>query len=210
MAIEQLMPKQMLTAALEIIINKAISLDNKTSTALTVLNGKSLTVQLTELGFPLTLLVSGANISVIASELSNDCVIQSNLKTLPKLKQSELLTSLIRSGELDIVGDPKIAQQFASVFEHLNIDWEAQLAKRIGDIPAFKLAVLGKKVQQKFAFAESQISQDAGEYLLHEKKLIVSTTELNNFVHSVSDAVQQLEQLQQRLSHLDSQLNTLS
>ena len=207
MLIDQLMPKQMLTATLEIIINKAISLDNKTTIALAALNGKNLTVQLTELGFPLTLVVSDASISVIASVLSDDCIIHSNLKTLPKLKQSELLTSLIRSGELDIVGDPKIAQQFASVFERLNIDWEAQLAQRIGDIPAFKLAVLANKIQQKLAFAQSQISQDAGEYLLHEKKLIVSATELNTFQQSVNDAVLRLEQLQQRLSNLDSQLN---
>lgn len=200
------MPKQMLTAALEIVINKALSLDNNSSTELATLNGKSLTVQLTELGFPLTLLVSDASISVIASELSNDCIIHSNIKTLPKLKQSELLTSFIRSGELDIVGDPKIAQQFASVFARLNIDWEAQLAQRIGDIPAFKLAMLGKKVQQKLIFAERQISQDVGEYLLHEKKLIVSAAELNTFQQGVDNAVQQLELLEQRLSTLDKQL----
>lgn len=202
MSIEQLMPKQMLTAIIEIIINKALSLDSNISEPLSKLNGKNLTLVISELDFPITLNVELNTISVLASHLSDDCVIHSNFASLAKLKQTELLTSLIRSGDLDIVGDLKIAQQFAGLAEQLNIDWEKQLADRIGDTPAFKLNSLGAKLLKKLNFAKAQISQDASEYLLHEKRLLVTDFELRVFNSNVDKAELELVKLQSKLDSL--------
>ncbi|WNC72662.1 SCP2 sterol-binding domain-containing protein [Thalassotalea psychrophila] len=202
MNIEQLLPKQILTALLEIIINKALSLDPNINSTLAKVNNKSLTLILSELGFPITLQVHQDEITVIASKLSTDCVIQTSLKTLPKLTQAELLTSLIKTGELDIIGDPKLAQQFASIFELLNIDWEQQIAERIGDIPAFKLGQLNKALLEKLSFANEQISQDASEYLLFEQRILVTETEINHFNQQVADVDQAVDNLAKRLTIL--------
>ncbi|TRX55098.1 SCP2 domain-containing protein [Thalassomonas sp. M1454] len=207
MNVEQLMPKQMLTAIIEIIINKALSLDSNITEPLSKLNGKSLTLQITELDYPITLNVELNTVSVIASSHSDDCVIHSNFASLAKLKQTELLTSLIRSGDLDIVGDLKIAQQFAGIAEQLNIDWEKQLAERIGDIPAYRLNSLGAKLLDKLNFAKAQISQDASEYLLHEKRLLVTDSELSAFSSKVKAVELELNKLQSKLDLLQNRIN---
>ncbi len=206
MNIEQLLPKQALTATLEIIINKGLSLDDNLRVQTNKLNGKSLTLVLAELGFPITFHIDANGITVLASCLADDCVIKTNLATLAKLKQASLLTSLIRSGELDIIGDPKIAQQFSSLAEQLNIDWEQQLALHIGDIGAYKVNKLGKQLLSKLSFAKQQISQDAIEYLLHEKQLLVDASQLQIFNQGVSDVEQQVQQLEQRLQQLSQHL----
>lgn len=206
MNIEQLLSKQVLTAMLEIIINKALSLDPKINTTLATVNNKNITILLSELGFPITLQVHQHEVTVIASKLSTDCVIQTSLKTLPKLTQAELLTSLIKTGELDIIGDPKLAQQFASIFEQLNIDWEQQIAERIGDVPAFKLGKINKAILAKLSFANEQISQDASEYLLHEQRILVTKTDINHFNQQVTDVAQAVDKLANRLKTLTNVL----
>ncbi len=205
-----LMPKQVLTALLEVIINKALSLDGHIEPHLNALDNKSLTLLLSELDFPITLLVNQNVVTVLASKLSSDCLIQTNLTTLPKLKQPELLTSLIKSGELDIIGDPKLAQQFSNISEQLNIDWEQQIATRIGDLPAYKLGKLSKDILEKVKFAKNQISQDAREYLLHEQRIIVSDTEINHFNQQVAATARQTDDLLQKLNVIATKIGKSS
>lgn len=196
------MPKQAISAVLEVVINKALSLDHNIVEHLDAVNNKSITLLLSEFDFPLTVHVSDRTVMVMASKLSSDCVIQTNLKTLPKLKQSQRLTAFIKSGELDIIGDPKIAQQFANIAEQLDIDWQSQLAIRIGDVPAHKISKLAQQFLDKVNFATSQISQDASEYLLHEKKLVVSESQINSFNQQVADIADQVGALSERLTKL--------
>ena len=203
----QLMLNQTLSAALELIINKAIDLDEQSKLQLLQLEQQSLTLLINEFGFPLTFHVAKKQISVIASELSTNCVIQTNIPTLAKLKQSELLTELIKSGELDIIGDPKVAQKFAVIAEHFNIDWQAQLAKYVGDIAAYKLGNMVSKVNGKLLFAGKQISQDSSEYLLHEKKLVVSESEVSQFNKNVTKLSKDVDDLIKKFKQLNNSIN---
>lgn len=210
MKIEQLMPKQNLTAALEIIINKTLSLDPDINPYLDDISGKSLTITLTELDFPLTFLCQGNSINVFADSHSELCSISVSISSLPKLKQSKLLTSLIKSGELDIEGDPKVAQQFAKIGEQLSIDWEQQLANRFGDIAAYKLHQLVLNLTKKLNFAKQQVSQDASEFLLYEKPVIVAAHQQNDFNLAVSVLEQQTADLELKLHQLSSKIQQLN
>ncbi|WP_371187261.1 SCP2 domain-containing protein [Thalassotalea maritima] len=201
-AVQQLMPKQVLTAVLEQLINKTIDLDDKARKYLEVINHNSLTVLINELGFPITLHVADGHISVIANKLSDDCLIACSLQTLTKLQQASLIPQLIKSGELDIVGDVKIAQQFASITERLNIDWGTLLAGRIGDVPTHQLQKLANVLKQKFSFAKQQIGEDASEFVLHEARLAVSTNEVEQFNQQVAELAQQVDSLISRFQSL--------
>lgn len=202
MNIEQLMPKQSLTAALEIIINKALSLDEQYLRSFQAIDGTSISIVLSELGFALSFYARDGQISVLADDLSTDCVIETSIKTLPKLTQSKLLTSLIKSGELNIEGDPKIAQKYSALGEKLSIDWEQQLANKIGQVPTHKLLSMVNVIKQKLQFAEQQVSQDASEYLLHEKRLLVTKNQVTDFTLAVAVVEQQAQALEQRLKKL--------
>ena len=89
--------------------------------------------------------------------------------------------------------------QFA---QSLHIDWLTELSKHIGDIPTFKLSRLAKKSLNKINFAKEQIQLDASEFLVHEKRLVVSKSEVNTFNQSVSKVNEQVEKLETRIAQL--------
>ena len=159
---DQLMFKQVLATALEKTINKVLSLNIHDNSALTDLSEQRLTMVLSELAFPLTLSVYQQQILVTSTDDNcnessiNECIIKTSIGTLKELQQTQQLTELIKQDKLDIYGDIKIAQQFASLAQTLEIDWQSELAKHIGDFATYKLTRAGKTLAKKFSFLKKQ------------------------------------------------------
>jgi ubiquinone biosynthesis protein UbiJ len=167
-------------------------------------------VKLGELPFPLSFTVNNEKIHVSTSEAHYDCCLVTSVSTLIELQKEQQLTDLIRNDKLDIQGDLKVAQRFADIAQSLDIDWQSELAKRIGDIPAYKLGQLGRKIVDKLNFARQQIQADASEWLVHEKRLIVTSAELSSFNRDVDVIEQQLPKLSQRIENLINRFNASS
>jgi ubiquinone biosynthesis protein UbiJ len=204
---EQLMLKQALSAILEKIINQALRLNLNTQVVkqLQALEGKQLTLVLKELGFPLTFTITAQQ--VLVTNISDTaCQIITSIQTLKQLKASQQLTELIKHGQLDIQGELKIAQQFAALAENIEIDWQSELAKHIGDVPTYKLGRLGQLLQQKLTFVNEQIQADCSEWLVHEKKLVVTKYQLDAFNKSVAQLNNNTDQLFLRLLAVEKQL----
>lgn len=200
-----LMISQALTSALEVLINKALALST-VNPSLKKLTQKTLTLELAELAFPLSFTVcnttENSQIMVTTLTESTDCTIKTSLNTLRELKAEQQITELIKQDKLDLTGDVKIAQQFASLAENLDIDWHSELASHIGDIPTHKLMQLGKRVSAKVQFATKQIKADASEYIVHEKRLVVTRSQIEQFNQQVEEASKQVDELNQRISLL--------
>ncbi len=203
---DQLMLKQALSSALEKVINKALELNVNDNSALKTLEAKQLTLLLDELGFPLTFTVS-SNQVLVTNLTDSDCTVITSINTLKKLKASQQLTDYIKQDLLDIQGDLKIAQQYLNLAENLEIDWQNELAHYIGDIPTYQLSRVAHFAQTKLHFAKTQIQADLSEWLVHEKKLIVSASELNDFNGQVTQTVARFDKLQQRLEKLTKHIN---
>ena len=204
---EQLMVKQALTATLEAIINKALALNINSQVSLHAVDEKSLTLQLAELGFPLTFNVFEQQILVTSDNKTSDCNICTSVTTLKALQQDQQLTELIKQDKLDIQGDINIAQQFAAIAQHIQIDWQTELAKHIGDFATYKLGRVMNNIAAKLSFFKSQVSADSREYIVHEKKLVLTKAQLEHFYQQVDDVSQQTDKLMERLTLLTAKLN---
>ncbi|MFQ3339668.1 MAG: ubiquinone biosynthesis protein UbiJ, partial [Colwellia sp.] len=136
---KRLLLPQVATATFELIINKALALNNNKSVSFAAVAQKTLTLELAELPFTLCFTVntsaSKTLIIVRSGTEFSDCTINTSINTLNKLKAHKSLTQLIKQDELDITGDIKIAQQFANIAQSLEIDWQTELAKYLGDLP---------------------------------------------------------------------------
>jgi len=192
---------QALCSALEALINKALVL-NVANIALDKLDQKTLTVKLSELSFPLSFSVNSENIIVTNIKERADCTITTSIETLQTLKKEQNLTALIKQNKLDLEGDIKIAQQFSALAEKIDIDWQSELAKHIGDIPTYKLEQLGKNILSKIRFAANQIKLDASEYIIYEKKLVVTKSKINQFSQHVNLLAKETNQLESRINKL--------
>ena len=137
---------QILCSALEKIIAKALAMNLNGLEPLIALDQRSLAITLAELPFSLVFVVSNKEVLVGSAledaKLEADCHIKTSIRTLKRLKEEQQLTELIKQGELDIDGDIKVAQKFASIAESIEIDWQTELAKHIGDIATYKLVQL--------------------------------------------------------------------
>ncbi len=209
------MHQQLLCAAFEKVIAKALSLNLSDTSQLTLLEGKALAVTLTELGFPLLFTVNNKQILVTTSvdheqELISDCTVNTSIKTLIELKKSQQLTELIKQDKLDIIGDIKVAQQFAQLAETLNIDWQSELAKHIGDVATYKLGLFGKLILGTVKTSAKQIEADATEWLVHEKRLIVTQHQVDDFNQQVNEVAEQTLTLSTRIEKLLSTVPSTS
>ncbi|ARD44195.1 SCP2 sterol-binding domain-containing protein [Colwellia sp. PAMC 21821] len=202
---QQLMFAQALSALLETVINQFLRYNLHGTKALKPLSGKTLTVKLAELPFPLSFTISHEKIHVTTSDEHNDCCIITSISTLIELNKEQQLTDLIKNDKLDIQGDLKVAQRFSEIAQTLDIDWQSELAKRIGDIPAYKLGELGRQLVKKLNFASQQIQADASEWLVHEKRLMVTAAEISYFSDDVEQLAQKAHVLSQRIEQLINQ-----
>ncbi len=207
---QQFMFAQALSAVIETLINQFLKYNLSGTQALKPLSEKTLTVKLAELPFALSFSVSDEKIHVTTNDEHSDCCIITSIKTLVELKKEQQLTDLIKNDKLDIQGDLKVAQHFANIAETLDIDWQSELAKRIGDIPTYKLGKIGAKLLRKLNFAATQIQADASEWLVHEKRLLVTAAEITSFSLDVERAEQKASALSQRIDELVNQQTKLS
>ena len=209
---EELLLPQAISATLEILVNKALLLNQNKLLAIHTLLGKTLTVKVAELTFPLSFTVNAqaTQTKVIVSSLTegSECTILTSLSTLKKLKAEQQITQLIKQGELDVLGDVKIAQQFAVIAQSLDIDWQTELAKYIGDVPTHKVLQFGGKVTRGLAKHSTQMQADVGEYLVHEKRLVVTSSQIRGFNQQVSDVSNDVDRISERINKLALQLST--
>jgi ubiquinone biosynthesis protein UbiJ len=202
---DSLLLPQMATATLELIINKALSLNNK-SLSFAAIAHKTLTLELAELPFLLCFTVDNSanpvGIIVRSNTESSDCTIKTSIKTLEKLKAKQSLTQLIKQDELDVSGDIKIAQQFANIAQSLEIDWQTELAKHLGDVPTHKLLQFGNKITKSLMATGKQLEADVSEYLVHEKRLVVTSSQINAFNKQTKDIANEVDNLSVRIDKL--------
>jgi len=205
---ELLLP-QALTAGLELLINKALLLNLNKAVPLQAVKEKTLTLELAELAFPLSFTVSSqANVIVSSITESSDCTITTSVNTLKRLKADQQITQLIKQGELDVIGDVKIAQQFAAVAQSLEIDWQSELAKHIGDVPTHKIVQFGNKITQAVNKHSTQLQADLGEYIVHEKRLVATNHQIKHFNKQVADVSTEVDKINSRINNLFSQLSS--
>lgn len=204
------MYQQALCSVLEKIVNKALSLNIDGSNELIPLEQKTLTIHLAELAFPLSFSIHQQAILVTTLTERSDCQLKTSISSLIELQKKQQLTELIKQDKLDILGDIKVAQQFASVFEKLSIDWQSELAEHIGDIPTYKLSQFSLWLRDKIKFAAAQIQADASEWLVHEKRLVVTHSQIAAFNQEVSDIADSVVNIEQRMTSLMNKVITTS
>ena len=207
---------QLLTSGIEKAFNTLLSFDEDSQLRLQKLKGRSLQVKLTEL--PWGLLFSFSDQvdirAVIADEPEEvapqkaDCLIELNLQTLPKLKDSSQLTLLIQQKKLNLVGDIYVAQSFSTLLKELDIDWEEQLSKYTGDVIAHQTFTSAKSF---FAQAKTQLA--AGLEQTHSKltaadSVAVCPNEMILFSDKVNDLRSDVERLSARLELLERRAHT--
>ncbi len=186
---------QLICATLEKVLHKVVAMDPASPALLQKVQGKQLALQLQEL--PWRFVLSGTAQTLLLNQHHEkvDCVTTTDLATLQKLNDPSQLTRLIKQDKLQIDGDLQVAQQFSSLLQQLDPDWQQQLSGWLGDALAHKVATAIKQLQLYIQTQLQQTEQAAVELAQDELALSPTQAEMNQFSRDVSQLQARLEQL---------------
>ncbi|WP_224798480.1 ubiquinone biosynthesis accessory factor UbiJ [Idiomarina abyssalis] len=187
------------TLLVEKVANNLLHRDPESVERLQRLDGKRLRFHLKELPFEITVSVDTHGVQLSTSDESDvDCRIATEMGVLPELQDTANLTRLIKADLLDIDGDPMLAQQVVSLFKSLNVDWEAELAKTIGDVAAHWLGKLWRRSREQVKTQWQQQQRWVHGVLTEEKKLLPVRAEFDQFKTDLQQLRAQIERLERQ------------
>lgn len=188
--------------ALEKLLNQAVHLDPNSLHALNKLAGKSVRVELTGLSLTFTFFPEIEGIAVLGDDTGEaDTYIQSPPFTLLNLLLNRHST-FVNYTDIVVSGNITIAQQLLQILQELEIDWEEQLAQRLGDVPAHSLGTLVRRGQHYVSDRLSHLQYYFSEYLQEEARHVPAPAEMETFLNSVDILRDDVERLEQRVRNL--------
>lgn len=194
-----------MTAGLETALNRILYRDRSLKAARQRLAGKVLTLRLKELPQPLVLVFSEQQLDVLGEwQDSSDCSVTMRLVTLPKLRDRQQLTGLLRSGELEVEGDLQVVQQFSALIDLAELDPAEYLAPWVGDIAAQSIS---QTAQRALDFLRSDVQRKQrylGQALTEEWRVAPGALELAWFCEEVDAMDRSLDALTTRLAKLEA------
>lgn len=198
--------------ALEIAINQYLSSDTQALQRCAALSGRSLAVHLSDFDLELYFLPHAQGLQ-LADKLDGAAYAQGDTQQ-PDVRLSGssrvFANTLFAKGSgslmgagLRIEGDVGLAQGFAQMFQHVDVDIEDWLEPRIGDVPAH---LLGRVLRGAGGFmrrAASTLSLDTAEYLREETRDLVHRDEVAQWTQEVDRLRADTDRLQARLRRLN-------
>jgi ubiquinone biosynthesis accessory factor UbiJ len=112
--------------------------------------------------------------------------------------------TVIRRGDVALSGNVEVGERFQELAALLRPDLEAGLAELIGDIPAHGVAGLLRKALGYGRASIATQAQNVGEYLTHERRLLVPQAEARQFLEEVDTLRENADRLAARVAQLET------
>lgn len=137
---ENMIDQDQILSIAEHTINHYLSFDPEKASELETLEGKCIKVELTMPKITAYCLPMAGEIQIDAEQtIEPDVSLTTTLGGLIKLTQSDNPTVAIKSGDIDIEGDLRLAQNFSDILSGIDFDWEQRLSRYSGDLIANRL-----------------------------------------------------------------------
>ncbi len=185
--------------------NALLRLDRETAAALAALEGNLIRLRLGKTD-PLTELYirpsqGGVHLSTDAPG-TPDVTVSGELAAFACLLSHDDPRELFASGRLVIEGDAELGQRLQRILRGIDIDWEEQAARLVGDVAAH---ALGRAVRAGAAWqreARAALATDLAEYLQDEIRLLASPFRVERFLDAVDRLRSDADRLEARVRRL--------
>lgn len=198
-------------AALEGAINRALKMDKATLQALQKLDG---------VVFQLELSGSGTNIFLLPEERGVqlrgyydgpvDSHVIGTLADFVELISAEDAPSTLINGGIQLSGDSAPLLQLQGILHHLDLDWEGDIARVIGDVPAHQLGRLVRGSMRWGKQAAGSLNRQIEEFLHEEARLVPPRAELQDFYTAVSNLQTGVDRLEARIARQQQRMAKLA
>lgn len=201
---EILINTNVILSAQEMILNRYLSLDPEAKEHLCRLSGKIVKI---EWG-PLTYYWLFKSDSIYLSEDYNgpaDLILRGStfdFLRMAFIKKDKVHTDI----PLQVLGDMEFGKQFKEFFSNLEIDYEEQLSKILGDAIAYPMTQVLRTINLWTKQSMESLSQNLTNYVQREMNWLVSDEELQLFFSEVDELRDDCARLEARVKILEEML----
>lgn len=194
-------------SALEGFLNQVIALDPAAGGKLAPLSGKVLRVRCELPLLTMNVLVDEKRLVLMGGDsLDADATVSGKGSALARLLLSGDNGNL-RDAGVSISGDTSFLSALQGVLKDLDVDWEYQLSKVLGDIPTQALSDTLAGSRQFVSQSSANLRDDIDAWLHEEKKIFPDSTELDAFYQAIDALRLRADRLEARINRLTTQTN---
>ncbi len=192
-----------LLAAAEAGLNGYLALDPEGARGFEPLYGRIITIEIDGLGARVTLIPGPDRIQVFgAYDATPDCLIRGTPLALARMAMAKQKQAELSGGKVRIEGDTAVAQGLSDAMAGLDVDWEEQLARVLGDPIANQLGRAVRAAGDWGARTGETVKANLKEYLTEESRLLPTRYELDDFLNQVDTLRDDVERLAARIAQL--------
>ncbi len=190
---------------LEGLINRLLALDPAAMRRLAGWHGRVIAIALRGTGITLYFIPDQAGRLQLLGRYEGepDCTIEGSPLDLMRASDPEQGSAQLFAGHVRIHGDTELAHRFSETLGGLDIDWEEQLSRYVGDIAAHELAGLARRAREQGRETGGRMQQYLSEYLTEEARLLPSPHELEAWIREVERTRDDVERLAARIRLLE-------
>jgi ubiquinone biosynthesis protein UbiJ len=191
-------------AGLEAALNGYLGLDPVTRERLAALHGRTVGVEVLGLGLDLfftpaengELLVHGRH------EGEPDCWLRGTPLDLLRASDEAQGADQLFSRRVRIEGDSGLAQRFGAILASIDVDWEEQLSRLVGDVAAHEAGSAARAGQAFVERTGRTAERNLTEYLQEEARLLPTRYEVKELLAAVDVLRDDVERLAARVDRL--------
>lgn len=105
--------------------------------------------------------------------------------------------------DIHVSGSAQLAQQFQQFFTDIDLDWEEQLAKLVGDGLATNIGAGLRQLQQSIAYGLKNFQLNTSEYLQQEIQLLPTKDRLESYYQDIDALRHRLARFEARLTQYE-------
>jgi ubiquinone biosynthesis accessory factor UbiJ len=194
----------MLTERLQALIDRKVEDSPRARALLAELDGRRMRIVALHIPWQLTLQSSGGKLLPhLADTVEPDVQLAGTPLSLLALVREDP-QAVIRRGDVSLTGDAEAGARFQELTQLLRPDLEAALARVIGDVPAFNIGSLLRRAVDYGRSSLDTQARNVGEYLAHERQVLVPRAEARQFLEQVDLLREQTDRLAARVARLES------
>lgn len=109
--------------------------------------------------------------------------------------------------QIEIEGDTHLASELAKVLTNMQWDYEEDLSKLVGDVPAYNIGQFTRQASQSVKHASINVVEMFSEYWQEENPLIAKKRHVEQFNNGVDTLRADVDRFEKKLEKLSNQLS---
>lgn len=200
----------LLLAGCERTLNALLARDPAAPTRLAALAGSRLLVRLEQPNLELVIHYHHAGLDLLRGDGINeadvDAVVELTPETFSEWVSGASVERLMFDGKLAVRGHIHLLEATRQLLFDVDIDWESELARWLGDVPAHSLAEGLRRMARWGLRAKDELLQDVSEYVFEEARLLPGQQQRNVLREHLTELEVATDRLEARFKRLQRQL----